>query len=854
MKQILTYPNNAATEYVDPDYIGDVPGNDPVAVPGTGLLRRLYELQTGEYIPWNYPQTSGIPLQDSNGNDRQNLFKITENISKFEQYYLDNLPSGDSNMSRWGISEIPQIVSYVIPQLYEGTPAEWLVKIQEADDLVDSTLWGAVAVTKTTYSVQFGFYDGTEVDLTYGNINGPQWFIFNQSLPSKPDESILYSKRTPDNGSLLNTLPPSSVMFTSQSDGTGLIKAVNTTTSSITAHYKKSGAVIASVTNNNVTWTSEGVYVAEITGTDAITTGNTLRMATWTGAAPGTNPSYPIVAKFNPNIQHRSLEKTSATTFIPQAAGNSSPSGVGDPDFSNATFTGSWINLGQFNTPRTNVPRATMRWGDSQDNNNTIKYNQLMLMQNRDQSNTALFTRSPCHLKLISNSTVAMPSTVGFPYRDYNYTMEVWSEVTRETGYLPDGTLIYLYGFDFYDAESSGNLSAINFNSAAVDSASGECVILPYGASGGYYTEDQLFTQLASNIAIDMNNSPNNPRSSMGSQFEAVIPSNAQYTYKNSSGNTVPFNPVQQDSYWKQGATSKTLYSTNSEIAPVINVLADTAAAGGVYNVVFDTNYPGQFVDPAPGGMAHIYGFENKPDAVQPVTPPAEAQDNFDTDDEWTTTGFDSRKQWPDHITPSSAVVNLNTPSTVNNSQNGVKYTRASGFSKWTLEVEYPPMLPTDFQKFHAIAQAANGQAIPFYFILRNKDNASILWANFKDIQNTTEQAHVVNSTVIGDTLVLTEGFESFEANAFSQGEVPIFGSNQNGALHTVINTANANAYGEAKIRLAMPITTTLTVGSMIYKNPYHCIVTLSSDNFEYTVGTDGYYRMSVSFDLDGFK
>lgn len=281
-----------------------------------------------------------------------------------------------------------------------------------------------------------------------------------------------------------------------------------------------------------------------------------------------------------------------------------------------------------------------------------------------------------------------------------------------------------------------------------------------------------------------------------------------------------------------------------------LNATAQVTYTGGSnrYGGVYNTTENRTFAHPMAQRPSEYVPSSETPLEI------AAAEDVFDTDDEWTTTGFDTRKQWPHHVTPSNAVINLNTPSIVNKSQNGVKYTRASGFSKWTLDVEYPPMSHEDFQKFHAIAQAARGQATPFYFVLQDQDKNPIIWSEWHASTNTTDTTWTLGNTAIGDTLLLTEGFASNEANAFIRGEVPIFGNNQNGALHTVINTVESNVYGEAKIRVAMPVTTDLSKGHTVYKNPYSCIVTLSSDDFEYTVGTDGYYRMNVSFDLDGFK
>jgi hypothetical protein len=244
------------------------------------------------------------------------------------------------------------------------------------------------------------------------------------------------------------------------------------------------------------------------------------------------------------------------------------------------------------------------------------------------------------------------------------------------------------------------------------------------------------------------------------------------------------------------------------------------------------------------------------PDSYTPPAPtPAELEDVWDTDDEWASDSATTpSKEWPDHVTPMSAVINYNSPTLVNNSQSGIKYTRSVGHTKWRLEVEYPPMSAEDFQKFHAIAQAAHGQSTPFYFNLKNKDGVSILWKDFYDQNNSTTTPRVKDATTVGDTTLLVEGFNSNETDAFKRGEVFIDGENENGYLHTSLSGTDSNVFGEAKIRTPWPFRTANAAGEKIYKNPAHCVVTLADDNFEYQVDVNNYYFVSVAFDLDSWK
>jgi hypothetical protein len=334
------------------------------------------------------------------------------------------------------------------------------------------------------------------------------------------------------------------------------------------------------------------------------------------------------------------------------------------------------------------------------------------------------------------------------------------------------------------------------------------------------------------------------------SDVNIKLPGNKIYSYQDSNNDTQYGARVEATRYWRAGDVNPTFYASSGETPAQFDITVDGNGRLTGATLVTGAGSEGAYAT----GSDITFELEALPSTyVAPVITPAEDQDIWDTDDEWLSAGFNTRKVWPDVVTPMSASVNLNTPSTVNKSQNGIKYTRASGFTKWTLDVEYPPMKAEQFREFHAIAQAANGQAIPFFFKLRNADGNSILWADF-DKTGTTPAPIFLEPISIGDTTMLLEGFQSFEQNAFQRGEVFIDGDNDNGALHTAVNTVNANVFGEAKIRVAMPVKQNKGVSQPISKNPFWAIVTLDSDDFSYSVDTAGFYYMSVSFALDGWK
>lgn len=323
-------------------------------------------------------------------------------------------------------------------------------------------------------------------------------------------------------------------------------------------------------------------------------------------------------------------------------------------------------------------------------------------------------------------------------------------------------------------------------------------------------------------------------------------------TYQKRTGESTYANgAIVGDNVWNRAATSSTTAPTNM---PALTVNQDSS---GYITSVTEVD-PGTTADRWDSEQHFMLTFETGPDTyTPPALTPAEEEDVFETEDEWIDYGLaGGLKEWPRHVSPMSAEIVYNSPTIVNKSQSGLKYTRSSGHTAWRLDVTYPAMSAEDFQIFAAIAQAGQGQAMPFYFVLRNKDNNPILWDNFDygSLTLATYNPRIANAITVGDRTMLVEGFGANEANAFVQGEVFSGGGQPNGDLHTSLSAADSNIFGEAKIRTTWPFRTSILAGTKMYKDPYQVIVTLASDDFEYQVDVNNYYYMSVSFDLDRWK
>jgi hypothetical protein len=371
-----------------------------------------------------------------------------------------------------------------------------------------------------------------------------------------------------------------------------------------------------------------------------------------------------------------------------------------------------------------------------------------------------------------------------------------------------------------------------------------------YPATQGNITADITLANPATPTTGVIELSPNGGITYNVTGVDIVMPGTKEYKYLSAADTYSPGAVIDASQYWQAGDVAITTIDP-SDTAATFSVGVGGGVFGGYLDSVSVTS-GGAYSDPS--DMLLI--VENAPDTYTPPTPtPAEQQDTFDTQDYWDDLGNDDRKQWPRHVTPSSAQIVQSSPSIVNVSQNGVKFTKTSSFTKWKLEVTYPPMSADDFRKFHAVSQAVNGQATPFLFFLKSKEGDDILWNDFPVLGSSDELMYREDVSA-GDKVVLVEGLRSFEPNAFVEGEViyNVNENNQNGNLVTVVTGTDANVFGEAKIRLAYPLRQDEGSGSKLYKHPESCIVTLSEDDFQYSVDYNSLYYLTVSFDLDGWK
>jgi len=295
--------------------------------------------------------------------------------------------------------------------------------------------------------------------------------------------------------------------------------------------------------------------------------------------------------------------------------------------------------------------------------------------------------------------------------------------------------------------------------------------------------------------------------------------------------------------FWKEGVSSV------STAATLADITVSAGSDGYIDSVTLNSGGSGY-------GSAGYVMFEIEQAAADtyPATPTAlEAADTWDTSDGWTNGSEDTTKIWPTVVIPESAEVKYDQPASVTRSMTGKKYVKSAGFTKWGIELNYPPMTPNQFKQFHSVVQAARGQTTPFLLKL-NPNGKSIVWKNLNS-GNSANNLRLKDDVDVSveNQVILLEGLDV--GDTLNAGDV-IIGQNadNNGEINTIISTADANVFGEAKVRLAYGIRADQDAGDPWSTAPDEVIVSLTESEFDYTVGLDGLYRMTVTMELDEWK
>jgi len=413
---------------------------------------------------------------------------------------------------------------------------------------------------------------------------------------------------------------------------------------------------------------------------------------------------------------------------------------------------------------------------------------------------------------------------------------------------------------DIYDDRNKTNYADFMLTAGASVDITAYFVNPARMGTGGYYKNLEQFDLTGgevwyrNNINITGIGDPIIPLYTIQS-VNLQVPSNEVFQYQNTS-NVTTFGARLGDWYVAPGENA---YRSWPSGTPTMNFTPVGGGNNRLSSVSLDLNAPREVEGDITEAILSIYALPNE--YVAPAPTPAEIagwEDIHSASYSWdNTTGYEgSGKRWPDGregVYPRRVQIKENTPTLVNFSQNGRKYVRSGGYTKWTLEVDYPPLTWDQFRYLQAAANLARGQAATFEFYIADVTDFSKYWPFAKTL--SVNNFPIVRNWIDGRR-VLVDGYPSNYVNVGKAGQLVNVGSDRNGETASVlVNDVQANIYGEAVLTVAYDnFNWQTSTGNQIWMEPTFLVVSLNSDDFDWSVDEAGLYRVNVSFVLDFSK
>lgn len=808
MKDIFTYPNNSSTQYIDPNFIG----NDT-----EGFQKRIKGLIDGTYKTHLNSTAKGSVANTMNFISRfHNAGELEEDTGNSTIYKFWEQPLIEFNMqAKSGIKDI--------------TVDQETITNSSGSNIGNDTI---IPKLRVEFKKPHGLTTGDELKIISGNTTA-EWANYAGGSGSK-----IYAQVINDTEIYLSSAAAPNTTNGAQRKADFILLRMNNTKYDI-RNFPPNGA--DRIIRRDTSAGAGTVYRTDLTaGGVGLVEGDTIKLkqtfhdSSQTGTVNSTSTTFHLKA----------VAGTTFSFLMFTDAGFTTPATLNEQLIKTATrkYTSAGTITLHGGTNAGDFPCKYSDWGMSdQDKDN---------LRNQSQPGE-LFGSGFCRIKATVNSgtftgnsssppsprTVTKPIPTSIDYTD-DFAWRAFSE-SFEIASIRGANSSNIQDFVLADAGSGVDVDIeIQFiNPARPGFYSGDRA----GTSGMHRTLSNNTTDAdmgivqagASNFGFEV------------ASANILNPGNKTF-FKQTGASTFTAGARYKGTYYKAGDTSSTSGNTSSESMPDDSTIT-VNSSGFITGFSFtDSVFRGTFAN----NEAHYFPIISAADTYSaPAISTAAQEDVFDLDTEWDTNGFSTLKTWPDTVLPSSIQMKYNQPNQTTLSQNGVKYVRNLGFTKWQMEVTYPPMTESQFRLYHSAAQKAKGQFVPFQFDIIKSNNTFFL--NYHDA-NTTKSIRLKDDSTASNNTVLLEGFANNET--INEGELMIMGTNINGNIHTITNSGLSNIYGEFKARLAYPIGTAMTASQTAFLDPEHFVVTLGEDGFEYAKDTNGFYYVKLKLDLDQYK
>lgn len=808
MRGIFTYPNNSATNFVDPQYYGDA---------NSGFLKRINDFVANNYMGH---QTAIVASTD-------NLIKaIAKNANAQYAAANNNAEQNDPNMTFYELWRQPLLLF----------PRE--LAVNDIDSILPAVTQGNNFTYLTLKATANGSYwampEHTHFTFNWTPIDNDTDFFVEHETPGSDNSVILLN--TDANGTPL-ILSDTQQNATTITNGAVFPQDVGGT-------YNIVGNTIISKTNGDLQWC---VLTDDNTGfsnSDVVQFGKLRNEVHGNDIEVGVDY---YLQKINDNKTIRLFEDSNLSTPAEQSAIEFKSFGTNNATIINGALYSDTLG----NSASTNNT-VIFTFGDSNTSGSLDVFNDLVAHQEKFSftANNETFQRFPVYVKTNTSSGWDYNSGYRFYEGDYDERTIAWARVFSSQGAPPNQNFT-AYRMAIYDSPTGG-ISTVDIDSGTSQLSMSvrvpeACQVTSFNSGTSTYL-DPAPNDATATVHVDATAryrvDGDNHLAGQVKHFGAI-----GWFYQ-TGANTSAFGAhfagryykpnTQQELNTQSGETQAQFTYTNNGQNTQINGVELTGGNWGMYITDDDMTL-------ITSRTADTYS--------PPALTVAEQQDVFDLDDQWNTTGLDFSvfgaidKTFPTTVTPQDITVRVVSPSATTMSQNGTKFTRTAGYSKYSIDVTYPPMTAEEYLDYNGFINTLNGQKHPFYFNI--KQNNTNLFGRPGDY--TINGLRYREDASAGANSILIEGFATLQEDAIQRGELLINGGYY-GNLVTAASSTDANAYGEARFRLATPLPSGQSISNQIYNDPFHIIVTLDTDTVEVSRDTAGFYYLSLTFTADNFK
>lgn len=188
----------------------------------------------------------------------------------------------------------------------------------------------------------------------------------------------------------------------------------------------------------------------------------------------------------------------------------------------------------------------------------------------------------------------------------------------------------------------------------------------------------------------------------------------------------------------------------------------------------------------------------------------------------------------PTTLKPAQATLKSTQPTRVSVSHSLKRQARTDGVQRWSIRLQWPPMLRVHLGELFAFLLSQRGQADTFTTTLQGQTAPQGSWAG----------SPVVNGASQTGSTVALSGFTASQTNVVKAGDLLKFAGHTKVYMATA--DASSNASGQASVAIMPALVTSPANGEAVVSSNVPFTVALTSDNLETSMQPGVVYGLAI--------